>query len=749
MSRTFWPALPGSLACLAGVLLSALGEGQTIPGAAILLGLGLALSSKGRAVISSLAIGLIVGWVGPEAWSPAPGAPVILVAHLEGDWRRTSEGASVAVRGEWLRVGGNVRAWKNKAVISLPVGASPPESYRLRARGYLKRPVPLANGVSIRRPGWRLYAKSAHFLEPLPSPGVMQWAHGLASRARGRIRNALDSREVAGSNGAYLVQALVLGESWTLPSSWRRGLQACGISHLIALSGLHVGLLAGMALGLTFRLGMHTRAVLIIALASGYLLFVGPRPSLIRACSMLIGLWLAMWLQRSPLPGNTLVAIAAMMIATRPQLIGDLGFRLTVSATAGIFVLAPVLEERWTRLPGWLSRSLSVTVGAQLGTLPWAIPEFHLLTPLSPVWNLVAIPWTALALGIAAIWSCVALASPDLGAQLSFLVEVAAMPFASVAQLPPSVTRPIVVNWGYFEALIMTALFFGCLAGRKLSFVAVVLVLTVLAPRVRSPSSAPDVALLDVGQGESVLLRDGEAAVLLDGGGWRRADIGSRVLLPVLSSLGVRRLDALILSHPDLDHCGGLVQLASFLPVEEVWSAPGWSPTGCVSELYGLPGVRIRSLWSGERRRVGRWDIRVLNPQPGIRHGVNDRSLVLLASFANRSLLLTGDIEAAAERRLLRAYPEALRQVDVLKVAHHGSRTSSTEEWLDHTHPSLALVSAGIDNRYGHPSSEMIKRLEGRGSLLLRTDQQGLVRLEIERTGALKIRLPGSPKPAR
>ena len=213
--------------------------------------------------------------------------------------------------------------------------------------------------------------------------------------------------------------------------------------------------------------------------------------------------------------------------------------------------------------------------------------------------------------------------------------------------------------------------------------------------------------------------------------------------------MGVRRLEAVILSHPDLDHCGGLAQITAFFPVDEVWSAPGWSPRGCIPELYCLPGVRIRALWAGEEMRVGRWALRVLNPEPGARRGVNDRSLVLLATFEEHSFLLTGDIEESTERRLLRTYPEALRDVDVLKVAHHGSRTSSIEEWLDHTQPSLALVSAGIDNLYGHPSLEVMKRLEERRVLTLRTDQQGLVRLEIGETGALRISLPGSPKPAR
>lgn len=723
------------------------GVARTIPGAVAVLALGLAMSGSARSVVTGLAIGLISGWLSGADPAPNPDTPVVLLGHLTGHWSITAEGPKVMVRGEWIRQRGRVEAWRSRAVISLPAGTAPPHGYRLRVRGYLRRPPLAANGVRSSRGGWHLYAKSGHFIESLPDGVILPWIHHLSARARTRIRDALETPEVFGTPGAYLVQALVLGEAWSLPGAWRRGLQACGLSHLVALSGLHVGLLAGMTLALTLRLPMSIRAAVILAFATGYLVFVGPRPSLIRACLMLVGVWLALWVARAPVPGNTLVAIAAMMVAADPRLIWNLGFRLTVSATTGILVLSPLLEKRWSLAPAGLSRPLSVTMGAQIATLPWALPNFHLFTPFAPVWNLVAIPWTALALGTGVLWSFIAVASPVLAGRIGILVNLVALPFAGVAALPPAVTRPLIVDWGAWQVSILGVLLVALLAGRRpLQLVSAVLLLLMVLTRGQRETTSVEVILLDVGQGESIVLRDGSTTALLDGGGWLRADIGSRILLPVLANLGVRSLDALILSHPDLDHCGGLVQIASFLPAREVWSAPGWSPNGCVAHLHGLPGVAIRSLWAGETVAVGRWSLQVLNPFPGERRGVNDRSLVVLASFAERRVLLTGDIEAAAERELLKSYPEALADVDILKVAHHGSRTSSTPAWLDHTRPSLALVSAGIDNRYGHPAPEVLQRLEERGIRTLRTDEHGLVRITIERTGRLRIRLPGSPR---
>jgi competence protein ComEC len=222
----------------------------------------------------------------------------------------------------------------------------------------------------------------------------------------------------------------------------------------------------------------------------------------------------------------------------------------------------------------------------------------------------------------------------------------------------------------------------------------------------------PELALLDVGQGEAILLRDGGQALLVDGGGWQRSDIGGRILLPVLSSFGVRRLRAIVLTHPDLDHCGGLVDIAAYLRVEEVWTAPGWRDSPCAREVLTLPGIGHRFLWAGERASMGRWKLRALHPSPGDRRGSNNRSLVLAATVHGRRVLLTGDLEAVGEGRILSRASSSEVACDILKIAHHGSRTSTTVAWLEAAGPRLALLSAGLRNRYGHPASVVLERLE-------------------------------------
>ena len=219
--------------------------------------------------------------------------------------------------------------------------------------------------------------------------------------------------------------------------------------------------------------------------------------------------------------------------------------------------------------------------------------------------------------------------------------------------------------------------------------------------------------MLDVGQGDAILLRDGDRALLLDGGGLRGGDIGGRALLPALLGEGVDHLDALVMSHPDHDHCGGLVDIAAYLPVREVWMAPGWDPAGCAGSLLALPGVRTRFLWRGKGHHL-----RALAPPRAAsrRRTTSTRSTSARSSSSPRCAAGVRCSPATSRAGPSTTSPAAARgaQADLLKVAHHGSRTSSTPAFLAAVAPRLALISVGLDNRYHHPSPEVVARLSAR-----------------------------------
>ncbi|MFQ5350588.1 MAG: ComEC/Rec2 family competence protein, partial [Thermoanaerobaculia bacterium] len=532
------------------------------------------------------------------------------------------------------------------------------------------------------------------------------------------------------------IASLVLGDASRLPLSWRRGLRAVGLAHLVALSGLHVGLLVGCCLV----------AGAVLPRGTGLALGVTAAVLFLRATSMGALAAGALVMGRRPHGMSLLAVLATVLAVSEPRLLDDLGYRLTCAATAGILWLAPPLETRWRVLPAALRRPLAMTCGAQIASLPWSLPAFKLLTPLAAGWNLIMVPWTAFALAGSLAWVLLALVWPSAAAWAAPALDLAAWPFAAVGALPPTISRPLPVLVPIWAAVLIGATLAAILLcpGRRWPWLVVALLTLQLG---QPPPRGLELRMLDVGQGEAVLLRDGPAAVMVDGGGWRHGDLGGRVLVPALAAAGVRRLAAVVLSHPDLDHCRGLVDLTSYLTIGEVWTAPGWRSSPCAHELVTAPGPRLRPLWAGERLAVGRWRLRVLHPEAGEGGRGNDRSLVLMAAAPGLRVLLTGDIGKATERRLLRRWPAAALRADLLKVAHHGSGGSTGGSLLSVVRPRLALISCGLGNHYGHPAPQTLRRLEASGTRILRTDRSGEIVLRRPADGRWRSATPGAPRP--
>ncbi len=595
-------------------------------------------------------------------------------------------------------------------------------------------------------------------MDVMAPPGSLDRA---SARLRGRVETAIRRAGADGGRGIAWVRALVLGDPTGLGPSTRRGLSRHGVGHLLALSGLHVGLLAGFVFLLATPLPRSLRLLLPLGAVALYVLVAGPRPSLLRAAAMTAGAAAALGLERPPSPLNALGGVVLGLVLHRPEIVSQTGFQLTVAATAGILVLAFPLADRWRRprgaLPAAWAFALAVPVAAQLATLPWAASRFFGVAPLGVVANLVAAPWAALVLTAGLVWTALAWWAPHLAAHGRPVLDVLTAPAEALAAVPAGAWSFWPWTPSFPVALaVTTALVLGLLhGGRRTLLVAsggvVAAALVVLLTGVFGKSPAPELVMLDVGQGDAILLRDGSRAVLVDGGGFPGDfDMGGRVLLPALARLGVRRLDAAVLTHADRDHCGGLVDLAGWLPVAEVWMARGTPPGPCVDRLRRIPGAAVRELVAGDRGSLGRWRLRVLWPEAAARtrpgESDNERSLVLRAEASGRAVLLTGDVGAVTERRLLRRGTAELA-AHVLKVAHHGSKGSSTEAFLDAVSPDLALISAGSTNPYGHPAPEVLDRLVRRRAWTLRTDTRGLIRLRFPEEGPLSVSTPFAPRP--
>jgi competence protein ComEC len=760
------PVLAPAAALAAGSLLSFHLTWISLPLWGALAFLGLALRRRSGLWLACCALGVIaaavrLGLPGDPLAGFDLGRPIAGIVRISGHWTpEADEDGGWAAPAELVRLRQEDRIAEPPIELTVRIpGAEEPPAYgsRLRIKGYLTRSAGFANRAAVPPGPWRLRAKSRSLMEIEAPPGPLAALSGALRRRVDQAFRDAGPESSGERQGKSLARALVLGDAAGLPLAWKRGLRLTGTYHLMSVSGVHVALVAGAVWLLGGWLPRSLRLLLMLAAIGIYLLLVGPLPALVRSAVMGLLAVLALLAERPPAAANALGWAVLLLVLDDPRVVLSPAFQLTVAATAGLLLAAPPLAERWRkRLPGWLSASLAASVAAQLFTLPWALPRYLTLAPLAPLLNLPAVPWAGLVLLASLVWTGCALVAPGLAGGLLPVLDLLAAPFGWPARTRPDVwfALPVLVApwaaWllaGGIALLVCPWRRQGETPRRPWTrWVGAGCTVAVLwVPLAGKRERGVEMALLDVGQGDSILLRDGERAVLVDGGGWDHGDLGGRVLLPALLAEGVRSLDAIVMTHPDRDHCGGLVDIAAYLPVREVWMGAGWEVEGCTGALLSLPGARLRLLAAGETAAVGRWRLRVLHPPDDERRGTNERSLVIRAEAFGRSVLLTGDIESWAEFRLLSCCEEDVR-VDLLKVAHHGSKTSSTASFLDAARPRLAVVSAGVRNIYHHPSETVLERFAERGIPLLRTDRDGMVVVRVAEDGTWRIETPGAPR---
>ena len=476
------------------------------------------------------------------------------------------------------------------------------------------------------------------------------------------------------------------------------------------------------------------------------------------------GLAAAARLLRRPTPALALLALAALTrLAIRPSELGDPGFQLTFAATAGLLLFGPRIAPHLRARAG-AGSLLGASIAAQATTWPLVALWFHRVVPFGLASNLLAVPLGSAAVVLGVLILPADLVSASAADAVTRLALVAVKGLLAVAQIPIDGTllsfrvaspRPL--------ALVLAAVgIVGLALARRRGGLAIAGAMTALAflaivapdpwPRAPVPpwpavtaaaaagegggvaahAGALGIDLIDVGQGDAVLVRfeNGEN-MLVDGGGFPGStfDVGARVLVPELERRGLRRIGRVVLSHAHEDHGGGLREVLRMMRVGEllVPDAPQGPLRAELEEMARARGVPVRRIRRGYAIQEGGTRVLCLAPFPGVSDGPNADSVVLRIEAGGRSALLTGDIVAATERRLIAG---GLAPVDVLKVAHHGSDSSSLADFLRALSPRVALVSVGEANRFGHPSPRVLARLGAVRARILRTDTNGAVRVD-------------------
>ena len=563
---------------------------------------------------------------------------------------------------------------------------------------------------------------------------------------------------------AGIVNALVFGDRSTVDEQILFAYQRLGVIHLLAVSGLHVGLVVGGLYFILLRLGF-TRETVYMMLMIGlpiYALLTGAAPPIVRASAMTFMVLLSLRLKRAihPLDGISLIALC--MFIYKPYFIMELGFQLSFLISYVLLLSSSVIIARYRN---YFMRLLVVTIISQLAAFPLLIFHFFEFSLLSFPLNLLFIPFISfIVLPLSMFTAILHFLFEPLGQLFILLLESIVQPlhrlllFAEESHVglfifgKPTLTFSMLL-------LFMIFSFFYLWEKGNIKHIALILSLTILllGAQILYPNFIKDakVTVLDVGQGDSFLIElpSRRAVYLIDTGGqvqfgekeaWQERrksyDLGKEVVLKTLKGKGIRKIDKLILTHGDYDHIGAASALVGEIKIGEVLYGAGpvekEFEQQLLTQIY-RQNIPIKLIKEGEKWRVGDDQFYILSPT-GNEQSTNERSIVLYASIYDIRFIFTGDLEEEGERRIIKDYPKL--PVDVLKVGHHGSKTSTSAEFLEHIRSKVAIISAGENNRYGHPHEDIVSELEKRNIKIVRTDEDGAIMFQISKRNQRIIR---------
>lgn len=782
-----WPALLGPAAALAGAGWAATvwvwrkGHGPwlvPLAGSTLaLVGTVLGATAMQRALAPSLVALLEVHDVLPAGASRGA-SPIRLEGRLAADAAPSAQAVllRVDVGRVWLgpcacptaaagrilaSVGGAAAAsamgdWRAGRTVVLTATLRRPRS--ARNEGAPDAAIELAR----RRTVLMASVKSALVVEVVARGG---WGSEVAAEIRVRARRGIARAAGPATEAAGVGTAVLIGDRAGLSAPLEERLQRAGTFHVIAISGGNIALWAMGTLWVTGRL-TRRRPVALAATALAlvaYAAVVGGGASVLRATGMaLVGI-ATQWLDQRSAVVNVLALTGAALVVADPILVFDAGFWLTTAATAGLVVGLPRPAAGESRRRAWTRALLLTSVWAEAALLPLVATVFQQVTLAGVGLSALAIPAMSVvqlaALGAAIADTSLPVLLPACGVVLR-AATWAVTESARLVDVVPGLTWRVPPPSGLAVAVYGVSLGAWLWARRpaadtrlaasvrrwaRLAVLSSALWIAVSPATLVAPAPGDlQVAVLDVGQGDAVLVRfPNGRRMLVDAGGAsvEGRDLGARVIGPTLRARGIRRLDYLVVTHADIDHIGGAATIVGEFRPAEVWTGvpvAGDGATARLREVADATGATWRQVVRGERLHMGAVRLDVLHPpapeweRQRVR---NDDSVVLALRHGAVRVLLTGDIGAEVEPDVGQVGDDATGAppaVTVLKVAHHGSAGATSAAWLEATRPSIAIVSAGAANPFGHPAAAVLARLRGIGAEVWRTDVDGEVRIRTD-----------------
>ncbi len=533
------------------------------------------------------------------------------------------------------------------------------------------------------------------------------------------------------------LNSLIIGDRTNLESGIENDFINTGIIHALAISGLHVNILLSFIFYVLrfLQIGQDKKNTIALAAIGFYTLMVGAMPSVTRAFIMAAVILIGKTYDEETDTLSSIALAALIILFINPLQLYDIGFQLSFGATLSIIFFDKKLSNM---LPfkGYIAESVALTLSAELGVLPISIYYFYRLPVYSLLANLAVVPMIPLIF----ILGIISIIIGSIFVPISYIftlintviIRLAVTITGGISSLPASnliIQRPyfFVIVCYYLMVFISIGLFDVSHKKIIIPAMAAIILFGVFYQPVYKDAL---ITFIDVGQGDSSLICTGTSKILIDGGGSVRTkysdfDVGEDVLVPYLLANHMRNIDVVFVSHEDNDHMGGIIALLENIRVGRIFlgERPEDNPLfDKLERIASSKNIPITYLNRGDKLSIGKVQIHVLNPSHD-KIDVNNDSLAFNLTYGRADILYTGDIEMEGEDGILKSGLDI--DTDILKVAHHGSSTSSTAAFLNKANPNISVISVGKNN-YGHPNSGVLTRLSGY-SKIYRTDEDGAV----------------------
>lgn len=539
---------------------------------------------------------------------------------------------------------------------------------------------------------------------------------------------------------AAWLKALVLGDDSSIPEEVIDMFREWGLSHLLAISGLHVGLIVGLIYFLLIKTGfvtMETAKWAVVIFLPIYSIIAGSAPSVLRASFMGILLILFSVIKKQMTITDTIAIVFLLLVLFDKHIVSQAGFQFSFLISFSL-ILSSGLLAKTDRL---FFQMLFISFISQMVIVPIQMQYFSSFQPLSILLNVFVVPYFSFFVIPLMFILLLLIPFNHLFFWLDLLFQKIHILFLHVLTV---VNQEVSFPWvyGYFPGwaqcvyFVLLILFLICLQNgkQKLAFLYGTLSVCLIMAVVSSPYLSPygKLTMLDMGQGDAFILElpHRKGVFFLDAGARLDFDTGSatdnvyeQIIKPYLKKEGITKIDGIFISHEDVDHMGSVDFMVKDLQIKNIIISPFY-PSQQQQMFWKKQGITIHRVTQGNQINISGQSFAVVSPSDKTK-SANENSLVLWTKFGGKTWLFTGDIGKDTEKNIMQTFPKL--KADVLKVGHHGSKNSSDKHFIEQIQPQFALISAGRNNRYGHPHQEVLEVLQDNKAVVLRTDKKGAI----------------------